>query len=209
MCYHCLSPPWQKVFFTELWFRAAGPKKSSVQHAGNYYDDEAPGHPQSSCELLLQLFSQENPTLNRNELKQLIHKLTSKEIVDYLKQQSYQSIEKAYLILEEKYRGSYYKQEKLFDTKLGRHIHESSHSAPKLFCDGVVLTDLDVKDTIAAKKHNDVPVLIGSNRDESTTFQILDPEFVSAKDGSYIVKDPARYALVNEYVSNLWGGIWC
>ena len=199
-----LESPLAQGLFHRAIVQGGWPRKATVVQAEHYYDDPEPGHPQSSKELLVQLVRQQLPTFSRAQAKAHCDAMTNEAVVDYLKQQSYEQLERAYLALEHRYREDYYTQEKIWDTKLGRHIPESSHSVPKLFCDGTVLPLSTIHKSIAHGNYNAVPVMLGTNRDESSMFQVIDPAFVSTEDGKRVIHDPVRYALTNDYVSKLW-----
>ena len=49
---------------------------------------------------------------------------------------------------------------------------------PEVFADGVVLPVEDVYEALAAGRYNQVPTILGSNRDESKLFQLFNPDHV-------------------------------
>ncbi len=76
---------------------------------------------------------------------------------------------------------------------------------PRLFADGVVLPEGDAKSAFAAGLHQRVPVILGSNRDESKLFQVADRELVTWMLGMpFFSKDPVHYDRVAEYSSKWW-----
>jgi len=77
-------------------------------------------------------------------------------------------------------------------------------SWPQMFRDGTVFPTADpltlFEDTAT---YNEVPLIIGSNRDESKLFMVLDPTFVNIIVGLPVgAKDPAYYALYSQYTTD-------
>ncbi|MDC1512876.1 carboxylesterase family protein [Porticoccaceae bacterium] len=199
-----LTSPLARGLFHRAIVQGGWPKHATRAHAENFHDDAQPGHPQSSNELLVQLLMDGDPALDRDAAKGKLAQLPGRDIRSLLYSQSYESLERAYLRIEQRCKDDYFPNEPLWDTKLGRHIPESSHSVPKLFGDGVVIDERPLHQCIAAGAHNAVPVLLGTNRDEATFLLLLDPDFVEEIDGRRRIRDPKRYRLSNEYLSKLW-----
>ena len=203
-----LCSPKAKGLFHRAIVQGSWPKTSSIEHAENFIDDRVSGHPQSSNELLLQLLRTDEPVLDRPTAKQRLLSMTASAIVDYLKNKSYEQIERAYLVIEEQVKNDYFTKEEVTDTKLGRHVPESSHSVPRIFCDGYVVAKGGIVNTIQERRHNPVPVILGTTRDESTIFQIMDvlmePLYVTVDHGKRQIVDQRRYEITNEYQTKLW-----
>ena len=77
---------------------------------------------------------------------------------------------------------------------------------PQHFRDGVVLPKGDpmalFKDK---KKYNAVPVIFGSNRDESKLFMVANPKYTKRYFGMFIkAKDWDQYELIARYNSDIW-----
>jgi para-nitrobenzyl esterase len=74
-----------------------------------------------------------------------------------------------------------------------------------MFPDGAVLPAEDTLASIRAGKHNRVPVLIGTNADESKLFLFLDPRYVWRLFGVLpIVRDEPRYFRDSAYSTRSW-----
>jgi para-nitrobenzyl esterase len=76
---------------------------------------------------------------------------------------------------------------------------------PRLFRDGTVLPAEEPEERFAAGAYNQVPVILGTNRDENKLFMFFDPELVK----TYLwvfkrLRDERRYNLGAEYQSKLW-----
>jgi para-nitrobenzyl esterase len=77
---------------------------------------------------------------------------------------------------------------------------------PTVFQDGHVLRSGAIIDLLAdPSQHHDVPVMLGTNRDEPKIFMAFDPRHVRAALGlPFSLKDPARYDQEARYRSLLW-----
>jgi len=77
---------------------------------------------------------------------------------------------------------------------------------PDLIADGFVLPIGDPAELFSdPTKHNNVPLIAGTNRDESKLYQFKNPELVDTYLGFYsIVKDQSKYDALAEYPSRMW-----
>lgn len=77
---------------------------------------------------------------------------------------------------------------------------------PTVFQDGHVLRSGAITDLLAdPSQHHDVPVILGTNRDEPKIFMAFDPRHVRTALGlPFSLKDPARYDQEARYRSLLW-----
>ena len=78
---------------------------------------------------------------------------------------------------------------------------------PELFGDGHVLPAGDVVEVFSdMARHNSVPTLLGTNRDEATVWMYADPRLIeTAEDGKRIgIKDEPMYRRLVHYASNDW-----
>jgi para-nitrobenzyl esterase len=76
---------------------------------------------------------------------------------------------------------------------------------PTLFRDGFVLPDEAPMDLFARGAYNQVPVVLGSNRDENKLFMVEDPAYVSRSLGGIPrPHDPDVYQATAEYQSRAW-----
>ena len=77
---------------------------------------------------------------------------------------------------------------------------------PNIFGDGHVLPNKSTRAIFSdAEQHNMVPVILGTNRDETALFMVRDPEHVSNLLGIFPrLKDPERYRQLVKYGSLSW-----
>jgi len=145
----------------------------------NYIEDG--GHPRSSREVVNSLLVADGSALDRDEAILVQNAMSPAEIAAYLHGKSNVEIMSMY------------------DGGYGGMI-----SWPHMFKDGTVFPMADpltlLQDT---GTYNEVPLIIGSNRDESKLFMVLDPRFVNFVAGLPAgAKDPAYYALYSRYTTD-------
>ena len=206
-----LNSPKAKGLFHRAIAQSGWPRSMSREKGENLIDDTTPGHPQSSGELILQLLQDDGAAENRAVAKKTEALMDPDQIDHYLRSKSYQEMNVALEKLAQRFAGTYAAKESVYETKLRNyfcrgndHLPRANHSAPKLFNDGSVLSSMSFYDAVALGIFNNVPVIMGTTRDESTLFQVWDAEFVSLEGTSTWIKDPLRYKLANHYVSRLW-----
>jgi para-nitrobenzyl esterase len=158
---------------------SGGIATTEVAVGWNYIEDG--GHPRSSREVINSLLIEDGSAADREEAMLVQDAMTPGEIAAYLEGKSAGEIMRMY-------EGGY-----------GGMI-----SWPHMFRDGTVLPDADpmalFQDTAT---YNAVPLIIGSNRDESKLFMVLDPAFVNFLAGVPVgAKDPAYYALYSRYTTD-------
>jgi para-nitrobenzyl esterase len=76
---------------------------------------------------------------------------------------------------------------------------------PKLFADGHVLPATSPDTTFSDRaNHNSVPMILGTNRDESSLFMFGQPRHVDSESGTPRLRDPAGYLREVKYSSLAW-----
>ncbi|CBL44479.1 Putative carboxylesterase, type B [gamma proteobacterium HdN1] len=80
---------------------------------------------------------------------------------------------------------------------------------PRLFEDGVVLPDIPLLDAFADPRYkSDIPLLIGTNRDEMKLFMMMNTDYVRFQFGKIpIIRDRQRYQLDADYFSRMWKAV--
>ena len=158
---------------------SGGVSTTEVAVGWNY--TEAGGHSRSSREVINSLLIADGTVLDRDAAIVYQNGMTNEQISAYLYGKSNDEIMNMY------------------DGGYGGMI-----SWPHMFKDGAVFPTQDpltLFQDIAT--YNEVPLMIGSNRDESKLFMVLDPTFVNIVAGIPIgAKDPAFYALSSQYTTD-------
>lgn len=83
---------------------------------------------------------------------------------------------------------------------------ESDFSPPRIIQDGVVLRPTPLRDAFTSTAtFNAVPIIMGSNKDETKLWNILDERLVRWRLGLIpVAKDPEFYNTVSKYPSRMW-----
>ncbi len=158
---------------------SGGISTTDVDAGWQYIEDG--GHSRSSREVINSLLIADGTAADRDAAIQVQNGMSPAEIAAYLRGKSNDEIMSMY------------------DGGYGGMI-----SWPHMFKDGTVFPAADpltlFQDTAT---YNEVPLIIGSNRDESKLFMILDPTMVNIVAGLPVgAKDPAHYALYSKYTTD-------
>ena len=158
---------------------SGGISTTEVAVGWNYI--EAGGHSRSSQEVINSLLIADGTAVDRDAAMVVQNAMTPAEVAAYLRGKG------NYEIMN------------MYDGGYGGMI-----SWPHMFKDGTVFPTADpltLFQDIAT--YNEVPLMIGSNRDESKLFMVLDPTFVNFVAGLPVgAKDPAFYALSSQYTTD-------
>jgi len=147
-------------------------------------DDPQPGHASSSGEVILRLLQRDGRADDRAAAKAALASMEASELRARLRGES------AYTLLD-LYEG----------TGFG-----GMYSLPQLLRDGFVLPDDEPLRVLAAgDRHNRVPVILGTNRDENKLFLLFSSPFVTRVFRIPLwFSDERRYQLDAEYASLMW-----
>ena len=149
----------------------------------NYKDEVPPGNKFSSKEIVNNAIVKDGLAADRASAKAYQDKMASDEIAKYLRSKSNEEIIRLY-----------------------PQRNAGMISMPLLFADGVVLSkkpmEVLFRDT---GRYNDVPVILGTNRDEAKLFMGLDPKNVKRFLGIFPrLKDPEAYDRTARYSTDSW-----
>ncbi|MDE0884774.1 MAG: carboxylesterase family protein [Myxococcota bacterium] len=155
----------------------------SLSEAVNYIDEDPPGDAYSAKELVLRLLMQDGTASDRETAKFFVEGLEASEIASYLRRQSPQELYAGYRL----------------------EGNAERIDPPRVIRDGVVLPETPAIDLFAEPgAYSDVPIILGSNRDEAKLFLFQNPEQVSRTLGLIRIKDETRYNLIARLHSDLW-----
>lgn len=206
-----LHSPIAEGLFHKAIIHSGEPRSNNLTTAEHLIDDAEPGHPQSSGELVLQLLINNALAFDRQSAKNLAENMSSDEMIQYLRAQSHPQLEKALHQLAQQYNQYLSSESHQGGTHLKRlfrrhnhHVPRLNYQAPMLFSDGLVISKQGFYSAIDKGDINRVPIIVGSTKDESKNFQILDPVFVSIQNKKREIKNHKRYNLANHYISQLW-----
>jgi len=164
--------------------QSGGTWMSPLVDAEHFTDDAEPGAAQSSNEALLRMLEADNQADGRAAARARLRAMTDAEIATYLRGRDTEAILTAYRPLP----------------GLGMI------DMPKVFPDGVVLPSEPPLERFGeARGYNQVPVMLGTNRDENKLFMFADPFWV--KRVFWVLprlRDARMYDLTAKYLSLMW-----
>jgi para-nitrobenzyl esterase len=180
-----LASPKARGLFHRAISESGGVGTVSPDRARNFRDDpESPGDPFSSGELLLALLERTRRATDREGAKAVLAAMEPSAVADFLREQSAADVLHFY-------RGD----------RMG-----GMYEVPQLVRDGKVLPAKPLLEVFGNRgAYRAVPVMIGSNRDETKLFDSVASPAVARAFGIPVwFKDQARYDLLNEYRSLAW-----
>ena len=156
----------------------------SLESAVNYADEDPPGDPFSAKELVLRLLIRDGSASDRGSARFFAEGLDSQEIASFLRSKTVEEVVSSYRA----------------------EPGANRIDPPRVIRDGVVLPRPGTLDLLAQRgKFNAVPIILGSNRDESKLFLSQDPAWVSMRLGVLArVRDEDGYNRVSRMHSDLW-----
>jgi len=134
----------------------------------------------SSKELLNQLLVAEGLALNRKDAIEVQDSMTDKEIYDYLYDQKKEQIQETYynnLVIKD-------------------YMHQAINDGHVLPYNGMDFT--------SNEKLRNIPIIMGTNRDEMKLFLAFDPDYISQRFSLTFIKDQDLYDISSEYGSAGW-----
>jgi para-nitrobenzyl esterase len=190
--YSLLVSPLSKGLFQRAIVESGGLSLTTPDEAENLVDDPKPGHRNSSNEVLLRLLVNDGKAADRSAAKTRLAEMGDDQLASYLRGKSAKELLLAYESgfggLEDKTRAI------------------GMLDMPLVFDDGTVLPTGDWTEHLAvASGWNQVPVLVGTNRDEAKLFTFLDPRRVKWRLGVFPhYVDETTYQAASQYMSRTW-----
>jgi len=181
--YALMASPLAKGLFHKAISQSGSLSTTPLHIAENYADDETRGMTNSSREIIAELLQREGKATDRETAKAAAESMSHEETLGWLRQQTPTDL--------------------LAGTVAGL---SGMYRAPQMFHDGVVLTAASPRKQFDdPSSYNAVPLMTGTNRDESKLFMAQDPEWVSRFLGLFVsVSDQEQYDLVAAYQSDHW-----
>tara|TARA_B110000046_G_C13008678_1_gene405635 strand:+ start:44 stop:1951 length:1908 start_codon:yes stop_codon:yes gene_type:complete len=180
-----LASPLAKGLFHQAISQSGSTRTETTARAENFIDEQQPGWPNSSNEILAQLQINQKTANDRDEAKIDLSSMADKAIAALLRQQT---------------------PEMLINASMQLMGEPAVLRIPQLFRDGHVLPRLSMAELFSqAGSYNAVPMIMGANRDEEKSLMARDPEFTRRQFGLRpTIKDHARYERYASYYSQRW-----
>ena len=156
--------------------------------AENYHDDVSPGLPYSSREFVNNLLVNEAKAQNREQAKQMQNSMGASELAAALRAKPV---------------------DELFKSAVRRATGTLGYQVPTNIQDGLVLPREHLIQVFSdPSQYNNVPIILGSNRDEYKFFLSGSPRFTEKRFGLLPrLKDPAEYERISGYFSDQWRAV--
>jgi len=164
---------------------------SDIDAAEQPYPESQISASLSSHEILLALMQQAEPALAPESAKARISAMTDPEIADFLRTRTPSEILSA-----------------------ERKARPEGVGMTRVFPDGYVIPEGGITGAFENPNRPQIPLLIGTNRDETKLFNAMDPTLVDWGQGSGLwafidrmpikIKDPAYYNALSQYGSKFW-----
>ena len=178
-----LQSPLAAGLFQRAIVQSGGLASPALAEAENLASDAEPGHENSSGELLLRLLQTHRGAADREAARALAASLGDAGVAAFLRERTPGEILDAY------------------EGSAGMGMLRF----PQIFPDGVVMPSDAPERHFAAGRYNRVPVIAGTNRDESKLFMAFDREYVRLWFRVLpSLRDPERYQRDAEYQSLAW-----
>ncbi|WP_339867394.1 carboxylesterase/lipase family protein [Pseudohongiella nitratireducens] len=169
-----VTSPMAEGLFHRAIVQSGGIGTTSIEAGINYTDDTVPGHAHSSKEIVNMLLIRDGLAANRDAAKVLQDSMTNDEIRELLYSQSASEFLK------------------LYNPNAARN-----YPAPKKFTDGTVFVEQDPLEQLASGNYNQVPIILGTNRDERRIY-------LYGAWADTIRSDPEEYIRFAHYPSLQW-----
>ena len=155
-----------------------------VETAMNYVDDDQSGHEFSSQQVELYLHVQDGSAKDVAVARALVNKTSLDEGAQYLRDKGVDELYDAY--------------------RYGQAGQIAR--APNVFSDGYVLPGGDPYEMFAnPEQHLNIPLIIGTNRDEFKLYLFVNPQFVENYFSFYpVIKNEAHYEATADYLTRMW-----
>ncbi len=179
-----LVSPLARGLFQRAIVQSGSTRSVDAATATNWADDPQPGDPHSAREAAASLWVDAGRAPDRAAARAALEALPPAELAAWLRARSAEAVLTAYR-----------------DGDRGQGMVD----LPRLIRDGTVLPKAPFEERLAAGAVAPVPVVLGTNRDESRLFVFVDPEHVTRWFGIWPqVHDPERYFRIARIRSELW-----
>ncbi|MEX2333653.1 MAG: carboxylesterase family protein [Pseudohongiella sp.] len=169
-----VTSPMAEGLFHRAIVQSGGIGTTTLAQGVNYHDDNVPGHEHSSREIINMILVRDGLAADRESAKALQASMSRDAIRDLL----YSQDAAAFL--------------KLYNPEAARN-----YPAPKKFADGTVFVEQDPLAQLASGNYNQVPIILGTNRDERRIY-------LYAAMTDVIRNDPDEYIRFAHYPSVQW-----
>ncbi len=173
-----------KGLFHRAIVQSGGPRRTPLALAENFVDDHEAGHVNSSSEVIVGLLVAQGLAEDREAAKAHLAEMNDIEILKWMRSLTATQLLSAY--------------------PLEGRDEFGMLDLPQEFADGVVLREADAWAQFASGDYNQVPVILGSNRDEMKLWMLFDDAHVVGPRYATRARDAGRYEMIASYLSRAW-----
>lgn len=171
-----VTSPMASGLFHKAVVQSGGIETTPLEQGVNFVDDDVAGHIHSSREIINKILIRDGKAEDRTAAKALQLTMSDAEVRDLL----YQQDAAAFL--------------QLYNPEQARN-----YPAPKKFRDGQVFVETPPLEQLARGEYNQVPIILGTNRDERRIYMYQDPRWQPL-----LKSNPDEYVRVAKYLSDIW-----
>jgi len=180
--YTMLQSPLAAGLFHRAIVESGGLDTTAPAEAENLTTDAVPGQPNSSGEVLLRLLQSQRGAADRTAAVAMAARMKPEELAVFLRARTPGELLAAY----------------------PKGIMGMLRF-PQIFADGTVMPTESAAEQLAAGRYNQVPVILGTNRDENKLFMAFDPRYTRVWFKILpSVRDWTRYDRDAEYLTKSW-----
>lgn len=169
-----VTSPRARGLFHKAIVQSGGIGTTTLADGMNFADDPDPGHFNSSAEIVGRILIRDGLAADREQARELQLSMSPEEI-----------------------RALLYSQKAADFLRLYNPGGSRNYPAPKKFRDGVVFVDQDPLAQLASGEYYQVPMILGTNRDERRIYMYQDPHWAAV-----IRENPDEYVRSARYVSD-------
>ena len=180
-----LLSPLARGLFHRAVVQSGGMGGSTTEEAEHFTDADPPGHPYSSNEIVAKLLVHDGTASDGAAARSRIASMSAAELESYLRGKTHQEILTAYVEDPSSPPGML--------------------NFPQVFPDGWVLPRERPIERLARGAYNQVPVILGTNRDENKLFMAFDPTVAHWRFGLFpAARDEDRYQAQADHQAHAW-----
>lgn len=156
----------------------------ALDQALNPVDGNPPGTRASAAEIMMTLLLQQGEASDRASAAALLAEWSAEHRADWLRSLTTAQILAAYA-----------------------NQPDLGYDLPSVVLDGVMHPEAGHIEQLRSGNYNQVPLMLGGNRDEQKAWMAFDPAFVELTEVGPVVRDRDRYDAVSQHYSDWWNAI--
>lgn len=182
--YALVLAPSASGLFDRAISQSGGLWNMALDQALNPVDGNPPGTRASATEILMSLLIEQGEASDRDSAARLLAHWSPQHLAGWLRSLTTEQVLAAYA-----------------------DQPDLGYDLPSVVLDGVMHPASGHLEQLGAGDYNQVPLMLGGNRDEQKAWMAFDPAFVDMTPAGPVVRDRARYDAVSAHYSDWWNAI--